>query len=84
MKYLWRRDWYPGTEVVDADGVEIVGCVEAHLPIGRVMRPKGGQPPFEPHNGRGITGVLHWESPYEQGWCKPPLSVVPKPEGPTA
>lgn len=84
MNYLWRRDWYPGTEVVDADGVEILGCVEAHLPIGRVMRPKGEQPPFEPANGRGITGTLSYDSPYEQGWCKPPLSVVSKTEGPTA
>jgi len=76
MKNYFRLEETPDLAVFDADGVEIIGCVHAGLNIGRVCRWKGfGQPPFEPANGRGMTGMLAPDSPYEQGWCKAPLTT---------
>lgn len=67
----------PATQAAfDADGVEILGAVDVDPKCGLVLRWKGfSQPPFEPANGRGITGQLRHDSPYEQGWCKAPITV---------
>ena len=79
MKNLYNINDTPDLAVFDADGVEILGCLDAFLEIGRVCRWKGfGQPPFEPANGRGMTGSLPHDSPYEQGWCKAPLTIGPR------